>query len=104
MEDGGDSGWIEQTDDGHLKRERERCLSDSSRSESSSPGRAISYCWHEKPKNRKPMQGRKTLKGSKGRIDVPRRLRYCPWPVDPSTRLSTFPLRLPLRTAALLPF
>ena len=24
MEDGGDSGWIEQTDDGHLKKEKEK--------------------------------------------------------------------------------
>ena len=45
MGDGGDSGWIEQADDGHPKKNKhkEGYLSDSFRSESGSPGRAISY-------------------------------------------------------------
>ena len=66
MEDEGDSGWIEQTDDGHPLKKEGR-LSDSFRSESSSPGRAISYSWRATFRGC-IMQGRKTAKGSKNRI------------------------------------
>ena len=44
------------------------CLSDSFRSESSSPGRAISYYWRAIFRGCF-MQGRKTAKGSKNRIE-----------------------------------
>ena len=70
MEGGGDSGWIEQTGDGHLKKERKKegCLSDSFCPESSSLGRAISYFWRAFFRGC-VMQGRKTAKGSKNRIE-----------------------------------
>jgi hypothetical protein len=49
---------------GHIRP----CLSDSFRSESSSPGRAISYSWRAASRGCS-MQGRKTAKGPKGRIE-----------------------------------
>jgi hypothetical protein len=68
MEDGGNSGWIEQTDDGHLnKKKKQGCLSGPFRSESSSPGRAISYSWRA-AFGGCITQGRKTAKGPKNRI------------------------------------
>ena len=67
--DRGDSGWIEQADDGHpQKRKGEGCLSASFRSESSSPGRAISYSWRATFRGC-IMQGRKTANESKNRIE-----------------------------------
>ena len=69
MGDGGDSGWIEQTGDGHLKKkQKEGCLSGSFRSESSSPGRAMSYSWRAIFRGC-IMQGRKTAKGPKNRTE-----------------------------------
>jgi hypothetical protein len=50
------------------KKKREGCLSASFRSESSSPGRAISYLWRA-IFHGCIMQGRKTAKGSKNRIE-----------------------------------
>ena len=45
MEDGGDSGWIEQTDDGHLKKEEKKkrgvCLTHSARSRAVLAGRFL---------------------------------------------------------------
>ena len=49
-------------------KKKEGRLSDSFRSESSSPGRAISYSWRAIFR-RCIMQGRKTAKGSKDRIE-----------------------------------
>ena len=72
MEGGGDSDWLEQTGDGHpqkeKKKEKEGCLSDSFRSESSSPGGAISYSWRAILREC-IMQEWKTAKGSKNRIE-----------------------------------
>jgi hypothetical protein len=45
------------------------CLNASFRSESSSPGRAISYSWREAFRGCFT-QGRKTAKGSKDRIEI----------------------------------
>ena len=50
------------------KEKKEGCLSDSFRSESSSPGRAISYSWRAIFRGC-IMQRRKTAKGSKNRIE-----------------------------------
>ena len=50
------------------KKRGGRCLSVSFRSESSSPGRAISYLWRAIFRGC-IMQGRKTAKGSKNRIE-----------------------------------
>ena len=50
------------------KEKKEGCLSDSFRSESSSPGRAISYSWRAIFRGC-IMQGRKTAKGSKDRTE-----------------------------------
>ena len=53
---------------GILKKKKEGCLSDSFRSESSSPGRVISYSWRAIFRGC-VMQGRKTAKVSKNRIE-----------------------------------
>jgi hypothetical protein len=50
------------------KKKREGCLFASFRSESSSPGRAISYPWRRTFRGC-IMQGRKTAKGTKNRIE-----------------------------------
>ena len=60
-----------------------KCLSDSFRSESSSHGRAISYSWRAMFRGC-IMQGRKTAKGSKDRIEHishhqnPKMVKFCP--------------------------
>jgi hypothetical protein len=43
MEDGGDSGWIEQADDGHLKKKEGACLPHSARSREVLAGRFLIF-------------------------------------------------------------
>jgi hypothetical protein len=73
MEDEGDSGWIEQTDDGHPKIEKKKkkdvCLAHTAwSSESRSPGRAISYSWRA-PFLWMHSTGAENRKGAKNRIE-----------------------------------